>query len=140
MPNRALRVALTLLALVAAAWVVPACGGGGGGRTPTQPPPPPPPPPTGDVAVDVREFAFNPKSGQTVVWQLEGDLTNHNVIALAGRFSGSLSQPDATFRQTFTEDDRNRTFEYRCSTHQGCCMMQGSVRVGANAPAPQPGY
>ena len=108
-------------------------------------PPPPPPPSGGEVIVTVREFAFDPKSvqiqpGQTVVWQLEGSMTNHNVIALEGRFNGALPEQGATFRQTFTEADRDRTFEYRCSTHQACCAMQGSVRVGANAPAPDPGY
>jgi plastocyanin len=97
------------------------------------------------VVVSVREFAFSPKSvqvepGQTVVWQLEGDMRNHNVIALDGRFSGFLPDANSSFRQTFTEADRDRTFEYRCSTHQACCSMQGSVRVGANAPPPDAGY
>lgn len=139
----AAKVLLAFGLLVPLAW---ACGGGGGSRTPTQPPPPPPPP-TGEVSVSVEDFAFAPKTvavepGQTVAWRLEGSDRNHTVTAVDGSFnSGAVfTSNGATFRRTFTEADRDKTFEYRCAAHQACCAMQGSVRVGANAPPPDTGY
>ena len=43
-----------------------------------------------------------------------------------------------SYQRTFTED--GQTFEYFCTAHQGCCEMQGSIRVGENAPNPLDGY
>jgi hypothetical protein len=32
------------------------------------------------------------------------------------------------------------TWEYSCQAHKDCCQMQGSVRVGRDAPPPGTGY
>lgn len=116
-------------------------GGGGGGGNPAAPPTP------GLTIVEVQDNFFSPRSvdvepGDTVRWVLRGATLDHTVNERNGAFSsgGALSHSGGTFEHTFTTADTGKTFEYDCNTHQGCCMMQGSVRVGASAPAPSPGY
>jgi len=97
--------------------------------------------------VEVRDFAFVPKSivvqpGDTVVWRLTGGDHTHTVTAVGGMFGSgfAFTQAGATFEHTFTADDLGKTFEYFCQTHYATYAMQGSVRVGNNAPPPGPGY
>lgn len=109
---------------------------------------PPPPPPTNDVVeVTVDDNLYEPKSvtieaGQTVRWILRGNDTSHTVTANDGTFDSgfTFTGAGATFEHTFGAAVDGRTFEYACSSHQNCCQMQGSVRVGENAPTPNPGY
>jgi plastocyanin len=119
-------------------------GGGGGGGNPTDPPPP-----GGGtvVTVELDEFTFQPRSvtvepGQRVRWVLRGSDTTHTVTALDGSFDSgfAFNTPGATFERAFTEADRGTTFNYNCASHADCCDMKGSVRVGSNAPPPNPGY
>ena len=120
-----------------------ACSGGDGGSSPTSS--------TNsagqEVTIEVFDFEFRPKSvtiqpGQTVRWVLRGNDRSHTTREQNGTWnSGTVfNQDGATFRHTFTVSDSGRTFLYYCASHQGCCQMQGSVRVGANAPAPDPDY
>jgi plastocyanin len=129
--------------LLLAVLLVPACSGGGGsgGGTPTAPPGPQ------TVVVEVRDFTFEPRSvtvnpGDTVRWRFVGSDTTHTVTATGGVFDSGFvfTSPGATFERTFTEAELDMTFEYRCVSHHECCAMQGSVRVGASAPPPSPGY
>jgi len=71
-----------------------------------------------------------------------GNDRSHTVSDENGAFNSGLvfTAAGAAYEHTFTEADRDKTFEYRCNAHQLCCQMQGSVRVGSNAPAPRPGY
>lgn len=118
-------------------------GGGGGGTSPTAPPPA-----NGDVVVvQVQDDYFQPKQvdiqpGETVRWVLRGSHPGHTTTARDGSWnSGSaLQNVGDVYEHTFTTQDDGQTFEYYCSTHRGCCMMQGSVRVGASAPPPDSGY
>lgn len=139
--NRRLRTlawsAGAVLALTAACG-----GGGGGGGTPTSPQPNPQ-----SVVIEIRDYEFFPKSiqidaGDTVTWRLVGSDQTHSVTAVGGVFdSGHIfTAPGATFSRTFGAGDVGRTFEYWCESHQASHMMQGSVRVGAGAPPPNPGY
>ena len=74
--------------------------------------------PSGDAAVAISGFAFDPGSvdvaiGATVTWTNE-DGTQHTVTADDGSFdSGALSQ-GATFSQTFGTAG---TFTYACAFH-----------------------
>ena len=132
-----------LLAGCAVALATFACGGGGGYKSPTSPPPP-----SGSVVVEVRDFEFSPKSitvnpGDTVIWRLTGSANvDHNVTASAGAFASGkvFNSAGAEFSHTFTAADTGKTFQYYCTIHQVCCLMQGSVRVGESAPPPSPGY
>jgi len=97
--------------------------------------------------VEVRDFSFEPKSvvvqpGDTVVWRLVGSDHTHSVKAVGGMFGSGFvfTQAGATFQRTFTADEAGKTFEYFCESHYATYAMQGSVRVGANAPPPEPGY
>lgn len=140
----------SLVSALAVCAVLAACGGGGGGGgggTPTQPNPPNPPADPNVVTVNLSEFAFSPRQvtvdpGQTVRWVLQGTDPTHTVTALDGRFNSGAAfrSTGDTFEQTFTAADNDQTFEYRCAAHADCCDMKGSVRVGANAPQPDPGY
>lgn len=136
---------LSLLLLTAG--LLLACGGGsdgGGGESPTAPPPP-----GGGsvVTVEVRENVFDPRSvaiqpGQTVRWVFRGQDPTHTATARDGAFDSGFvfrNQGD-TFERTFGAGADGQTFEYFCRSHRDCCDMKGSVRVGANAPAPDPGY
>lgn len=114
-----------------------ACGGGGGG-TPSQPPPP-----SGSnvVIVDVNDFAFDPATirvnpGTTVRFVMRGSDPNHTATAVNGRFDSGFvfKNPGDTFEVQFTSADDDQTFDFACTSHQGCCKMQGSISVGDNAP------
>jgi plastocyanin len=131
---------LTILALSALG-----CGGGGGGGGGPTAPPPPAGPKT--VTVAIVDNAYQPQSvtiepGDTVRWVLRGSNSGHTVSDRTGAFdSGFVFHADGdSFEHTFTSADAGRTFEYSCTTHKVCCLMQGSVRVGQNAPPPSPGY
>lgn len=138
MSNRKLQAWLGGLILLTAG-----CGGGGGG-SPTAPPPPP----TGNVVeVTVNDNFFDPRSiiiepGQTVRWVLRGRMTNHTTTARNGEWDSGFvfRQAGATFERTFSQADDDKTFEYLCETHWVSDQMQGSVRVGQDAPPPNPGY
>ena len=97
------------------------------------------------VTVNIEDDAYNPKSiqinpGDTVRWVLVGVVQTHTVTAMSGQFDSGFAfmQAGDSFEQTFNQDDT--TFEYSCDTHQACCLMQGSIRVGGQAPSPRPGY
>ena len=128
---------LGLIALSALVCLACSSGGDSGGGMMT-------PGPT-TVVVEIRDNSYSPasiqiNSGDTVRWVLTGSVTTHTVTALGGLFDSGFVflQPGDTFDRTF--DGVNMTFEYSCVTHQGCCAMQGSVRVGTLAPNPRPGY
>lgn len=138
---RALAALATLT--LAASLVVYACGGGGdggGGGSPTEPPTPQP-----QVhIVQVSDFSYTPKSltiepGDTVRWVLNGSDRTHTVTAVNGAFDSGVvfTASGATFERRF---DVRGTWDYSCSAHKQCCLMQGSVRVGSNSPPPGPGY
>jgi plastocyanin len=135
-----------LLASCIVALATFACGGGGGYKSPTSPPPPPPP--SNGVVVEIRDFSFSPKSitvspGDTVTWRLTGSAgIGHTVTSAAAGFNSgaNFNSVGAQFSHTFTAADTGKTFTYYCSTHQVCCQMQGSVRVGETAPPPPPNY
>lgn len=140
--NRTTRAFLTSTA-AAALFLALACGGGGGGGGPTAPPAPNPQ----AVTVELSEHSFSPKSitiqpGETVAWVMRGSDPTHTVTALNGAFdSGAVfTASGATFRRTFSAAESGQIFEYRCQAHADCCNMRGSVRVGADAPPPGPGY
>lgn len=132
---------------LAAGGLLIACGGGGGGGgggTPTDPAPPGGP---SSVTVELTEFDYSPRSitiqpGQTVRWVMRGDDPTHTVTALDGAFDSGFvfTSAGATFERTFTDADRDLTFNYSCATHSDCCDMKGSIRVGEDAPPPNPGY
>jgi plastocyanin len=133
MGGRQLATTTAVLALAAA------CGGGGGGGGPTGPTP------AQVVTVTVKEFTFEPKSvrvnpGDTVRWVMQGTDPTHTVSERNGVFdSGAVfTAAGASFERRF--DTAGRTYEYWCSAHRDCCQMQGSVRVGQDAPTPNPGY
>jgi plastocyanin len=144
--RRASLVRIILLSIAVATLGTLACSGGGGG-SPTSAGNPPSSNPS-QIVVEVQDDAFSPKSisvqpGDTVVWHLSGSATaGHTVTDNGGAFDSGhvFTSAGATFQHTFTSTDAGKTFEYHCQTHYACCMMQGSVRVGANAPSPSPGY
>lgn len=114
-------------------------GGGGGGNSPTEPQPRGPQ----VITIEVRDNSYSPKSvtiqpGDTVRWVLRGNDPTHTATAVDGSFNAAFAQAGATFERRFDAD--NRTFDYSCQSHRGCCQMQGSIRVGENAPRPMPGY
>jgi plastocyanin len=135
-------VLLPAILLPAILLAIASCGGGGGGyggSTPTQPSGPK------VVTVELREHRFEPKSvliepGDTVRWVMAGADPTHTVSARDGSFdSGAVfTSSGAAYERRF--DTPGRTHEYYCNSHQGCCQMQGSVRVGMDAPNPNPGY
>ena len=134
---------LILLAGLMAPLGIYSCGGGGGGSSPTEPPRPTPSP-SQTVVVQVRDFAFEPRSvtiqpGDTVRWVLSGADRTHTVSSRDGSFDSgqSFNRDGAVFERRF---DTAGTWEYWCSSHRDCCTMQGSVRVGSTAPPPIPGY
>jgi len=136
----------SLAATVVAVLGALACSGGGGG-SPTSPGNTPSSNPS-QIVVEVQDDAFSPKSisiqpGDTVVWRLTGSPSaGHTVTDLDGTFDSGhvFTSAGATFQHTFTSADAGKTFQYKCQTHYACCMMQGSIRVGDNAPTPAPGY
>jgi len=99
------------------------------------------------VIVQVLDNSFNPQSvtvnpGDTVRWVMAGSAAGHTVTDEGGVFDSGFAfgHSGDSFDHTFTAADDGKTFQYRCTSHFACCRMAGSVRVGANAPAPDPGY
>ena len=99
------------------------------------------------VEVVISEFEFSPKSitiepGQTVRWVLRGNDFTHTTTHRDGAWdSGFVFTADgATFERTFTSQDLGKTFNYSCKSHRNCCVMQGSIRIGSDAPPPDAGY
>lgn len=131
-----------LLATLTVAALLWACGGSGGG-SPTEPPTD-----TGTThTVEVIDNAFSPQSiqiqpGDTVRWVMQGGDPTHTVTDNDGAFDSGFvfEEVGDTFSRTFGADENGRTFEYFCQSHRQCCQMQGSVRVGDDAPDPSPGY
>ena len=106
-----------------------------------------PPPASNVVIIDVADNTFNPKSvvieaGDTVRWQMAGGSTDHTTTALAGTWDSgfAFNSEGSFFERTFPLSEDGQTFEYYCATHQACCQMRGSIRVGAEAPEPGDGY
>lgn len=104
---------------------------------------------TGDSLkiVNVLDDRFDPKSltifpGDTVRWVLSGNRQNHTTTEMDGTWdSGFVFVAEGNFfERTFPASEDGRTFMYSCVTHQGCCEMQGSILVGANASPPDDGY
>ena len=139
-----LRHAIRLSLILALAGL--GCGGGDGGSSSTSPTPAPSS--NGDVVtVELFEFEFVPKSitvqpGQTVRWILRGNDFTHTTRDRDGAWNSGrvFTQVGATFERTFPVGEEGTTFNYSCRSHKGCCDMQGSIRVGASAPPPEPGY
>lgn len=103
-----------------------------------------PPPGSSTVTVEIRDNLFDPRSisvapGTTVQWILRGNASDHTVTDNQAAFDSGLIFRNAgdTFQRRFTEE--GRTFNYICTTHEAM-GMRGSVRVGQNAPPPDPGY
>lgn len=136
--------ALTAIGLTAIGLITTvACGGGGGGGGGTATAPPPP----SVAVVEIFDNRFEPKRlsidpGTTVRWIHRGNVNNHTTTEMALTWDSGMVFINAgdTYERTFTAADDGRTFEYSCVSHKACCEMQGSVRVGASAPAPSPGY
>lgn len=125
-------------------------GDGDGGVSSTSPSSPPATSSTSPndiVTVELLDFEFRPKSitiqpGQTVRWVLRGDDLTHTTTERDGVWDSGMvfTQEGMVFERTFSNEEAGQTFNYSCASHQDCCNMQGSVRVGANAPPPAPGY
>lgn len=130
---------------VATGLLMVACGGsGGGGSTPSEPTNPTNPT-AKTVMVSISDFQFSPKdivinSGDTVVWTQMSSDPAHTVTSTTGSFdSGAIfTSVGKTFSQTFTGN--GVTINYFCKAHYTCCGMAGSIKVGTNAPPPNPGY
>lgn len=134
---------IEVAALLVAAMAGLTCGGGGG-DSPTENPVAGQP---NVVTVEVRDDFYDPQSvtiapGDTVRWVLRGSHAGHTVTERNGAFDSGFvfGSPGDTFERVFPVSEAGQTFEYACATHSGCCGMRGSVRVGANAPPPAPGY
>jgi plastocyanin len=87
---------------------------------------------TGDPAVTVRLFQFQPSpievaAGSTVTWTNRDDIlhtvTSGTPDARDGRFDGTMNGSGTSYTVTFSEPG---TYEYFCSRHES---MRGEVRV-----------
>ena len=137
--------AIALGALSVLGVLLASCGGSGGNNGGGALPSEPTSPTSKVVVIQIQDYAFSPKEvtinpGDTVQWVLAGSAPGHTVTANDGSFdSGAIfTAPNVMFQKTFTTG--NTTINYHCKAHQTCCAMQGSVRVGASAPSPIPGY
>lgn len=98
--------------------------------TPTPPATPAPtPPPQASVAVDVRDFSFQPADvtiarGQEVVWT-NADPGGHTVTADDGSFNSGHLPASGTFVHAFATAG---VFAYHCAFHPD---MTGTVTVTA---------
>ncbi len=131
-----------LFSALAFGLVAAACGGGGGGgSTPTEPGNPTPK----TVMVTISDFQFTPKdvqinAGDTVTWTQGSTDPMHTVTASDGSFDSGMifTSQGKTFSKTFTNG--GVTVNYFCRTHYTQYGMAGSIKVGSNAPPPNPGY
>lgn len=99
------------------------------------------------MTIQVVDDGYEPRSvtikpGDTVRWVMQGVHVGHTVTALNDAFDSGFvfDSAGATFERQFPAGEDGQTFEYSCVTHSECCDMKGSVRVGSNAPPPNPGY
>lgn len=97
--------------------------------------------------VEVLDDSFEPKSltiqaGDTVRWVLRGSRSNHTTTEMNSTWSSGFvfSADGDFFEHTFPANTDGQTFLYSCVSHKDCCEMQGSIRVGLSAPAPDDGY
>lgn len=123
------------------------CGGGGGGGSSSPPTAPPPPVGPNTVVVGVQDFEFDPKSitinpGDTVRWVFDGQDMTHTSTAKDMTWDSQFvfQQVGDVFEWVSNASDDGKTFEYKCVTHESSHEMKGSIRVGASAPDPSPGY
>ncbi len=126
---------------------VSSCGGGGSGGSSSPPTEPPSPVGPNTVVVGVQDFEFDPKSvtinpGDTVRWVFDGQDKTHTSTAKNMTWDSQFvfQQVGDVFEWTSTASDDGKTFEYKCVTHENSHEMKGSIRVGATAPDPSPGY
>jgi plastocyanin len=83
--------------------------------------------PAGNVAVDIKGFAFDPpdltvKKGTKVEWE-NYDSAAHNVVADDGTFKSDSLSKDAKFSYTA---DKPGTYPYVCTFHAN---MKGTLTV-----------
>ncbi len=101
------------------------------------------------VGIDASGFAFDSSdleinAGETVCWQWENTVDQHNVVEIVGEFDAAVNltevsvgfssgEPsnDVDFRHTFTEDDK--TYYYVCEPHATMGMV-GMITVGEGTP------
>jgi plastocyanin len=136
------QIVWSALAIASALTNIHCNGGGGGSDSPTAPPPPP-----NQVIISIVDNAFSPQSpvvspGTTVRWVMDGMDPTHTTTAMDGTWdSGFVFNAQGNFYQrTFPVSESGQTFQYFCITHQATDAMQGSIRVGNNAPDPPDGY
>ena len=83
---------------------------------------------SGDVTVDIKNFAFGPQSltvtvGSKVTWKND-DTTTHTATAGDGTFdTGNINASSSSKTVTFSKAG---TFQYRCNIHQ---YMTATVTV-----------
>jgi plastocyanin len=127
---RRLLTPLMLVALVAAAVALPACGGSS--SSPAGPTPTPTPASSADVVITIRgesggmSFSPNPaavKVGQTVSWH-NADSITHTATQNAGAFDTGSVPPGATSAPVRLMNAG--AFDYHCSIHPS---MVGTVNV-----------
>jgi amicyanin len=139
-------LAVALLALLAGALAAAACGGGSKEKaTPAATSPAGTPkattqatqaattPGAQGASVEIKNFAFDPKTvtikvGQTVTWTNQDSVT-HTVTGDGGIDSDDLSK-GKSYSKTF---DTEGTFDYHCSPHP---QMTGQVIVQKSGVAP----
>jgi plastocyanin len=137
---------IALLALLAGALAASACGGGSKEKaTPAATSPAGTPkattqatqaattPAAQGASVEIKNFAFEPKTvtikvGQTVTWTNQ-DSATHTVAGDGGIDSGDLSK-GKSYSKTF---DTEGAFDYHCSIHPS---MTGQVIVQKSGVAP----
>jgi plastocyanin len=131
-----------LLSALAVGAMAAACGGGS--KSPSEPGTTPTPT-AKTVMVTISDFQFTPKdvqinAGDTVVWMQGGTDPMHTVTAADGSFdSGAIFKTQGTtYQRTFTTG--GVTVNYFCRAHYATYGMAGSIKVGSNAPPPNPGY
>jgi plastocyanin len=94
------------------------------------------------IAFDSSDLEIN--AGETVCWQWENAVDQHNVVEIVGEFDAAVDltevsvgfssgEPsnDVDFRHTFTEDDK--THYYVCEPHATMGMV-GKITVGEGTP------
>jgi plastocyanin len=129
-----MRTFTALLATVAIGVFTVGCGDDDDSGTATPPATPPPAettaaePASGDIAISMKDIAFDPadvtaKVGQKVVWTND-DSVDHNVVAKAGEdFKSDTFGKGGTYSYTL---DEAGTIDYVCTLHPG---MDGKIVV-----------